>query len=108
MVVVFRKTLTKNFEMIHLGLMFYFVGIEVIQQDNEIFVCQNKHIVKKFKMNNSKLVFTPSNEKLNLTRKIDDKRVNSTYYKSLIGSLTLTPTRSNSVFGVGLLSNFMK
>ena len=60
-------------------------------------------------MKNSKPISTPVEEKLKLKKYNDEKRIDSTYYKSLIGSLRyLTVTRPNIVFGVGLLSRFME
>lgn len=92
--------------------MSYFLGIEVTQQHDGIFISQKKYagdILNKFKMENSKAVSTPVEEKLKLTRENYGKKVDSTNYKSLIGSLRyLTATRPNIVYGVGLLSRFME
>ena len=111
MIAEFREAMIKCFEMTDLGLMSYFLGIEVVQQSDGIFISQKKYavdILKKFKMENSKPVSTPVEEKLKLTRGNGGKRVNPTYYKSLIGSLRyLTATRPDIVFGVGLLSRFI-
>ena len=66
-------------------------------------------ILKKFKINNSQLISTPVKENLKLTREIDDKRIDPTYYKSMIKSLGyLIVTRSYIVFGIRLLIRFMK
>lgn len=60
-------------------------------------------------MEHSKPISTPVEEKLKLTRESDGKRVDSTHYKSLIGSLRyLTATRPDIVYGVGLLSRYME
>jgi hypothetical protein len=60
-------------------------------------------------MDNSKPIFTSVEEKLKLRKENGGKKVNPTYYKSLIGSLTyLTTTKSNIVYGVGLPSRFME
>ncbi|XP_027351227.1 uncharacterized protein LOC113862337 [Abrus precatorius] len=108
----FREVMIKCFEMTNLGLMSYFLGIEVVQQDDEIFIFQKKYavdILKKFKMENSKPISTPVEEKLKLKKDSDERRIDSTYYKNLIRSLRyLTATRLDIVFGVGLLSRFME
>lgn len=58
-------------------------------------------------MDNSKPVFTLVEEKSKLTRESNSKRVESTLYKSLIGSLRyLTATRLDIVYGVGLLNKY--
>ncbi|CAJ2639943.1 unnamed protein product [Trifolium pratense] len=112
MIAEFREAMIRRFEMTDLGLMSYFLCIEVVQQNDGIFISQKKYatnILKKFKMEHSKPISTPVEEKLKLTRKNDGKRVDSTYYKSLIGSLRyLTATRPDIVYGVGLLSRYME
>jgi len=80
----------KTFEMTDLGLMNYFLDIEVKQQEDNIFISQTKYIealLKKFKMYDCKLVATPLvvNEKL---QKDDGaQETDASRYKSLIGSL---------------------
>lgn len=59
----------KTFEMIDLGLLQYFLGLEVKQGKDDIFICQNKYaidILKKFQLSNCVAVVTPMiiNEKL--------------------------------------------
>jgi hypothetical protein len=84
----------------------------VVQQNDGIFISQKKYagdILKKFKMEHSKPISTPVEEKLKLTKESDGKRVDATHYKSLIGSLRyLTATRPDIVYGVGLLSRYME
>ncbi|XP_072054428.1 uncharacterized protein [Arachis hypogaea] len=108
----FREAMIKHFEMTDMGLMSYFLGIEVVQRDDGIFISQKKYandILKKFQMEHSKPVSTPVEEKFKLLREDKGGAVNHTYYKSLIGSLRyLTATRPDIVFGVGLLSRFME
>ena len=59
---LFKTTMKKEFEMTDLGLMKYFLGIEVSQTDDGIFVCQTKYahdVWKRFKILNCKLASTP-------------------------------------------------
>lgn len=54
------------FEMTDLGLMTYFLGMEITQRKNEIFICQKKYareILKKFHLDDCKEVNTPMNQK---------------------------------------------
>jgi ribosome biogenesis protein Nip4 len=54
MIEMFKLKMTKEFEMTNLGLLSYFLGLEVGQENFEIFVSQEaylKEILKKFKMN---------------------------------------------------------
>jgi len=58
----FREAMVNCFEMTDLGLMSCFLSIEVIQQDDEIFISQKKYaadVLKKIKMENSKPISTP-------------------------------------------------
>ena len=64
----FREAMISQFEMTDLGLMSYFLGIEVHQLDGGIFISQRKYasdILKKFKMDVAKPMMTPVEEKLN-------------------------------------------
>jgi hypothetical protein len=47
----FKHAMQSKFEMTNLGIMKYFLGIEVDQSTNNIFVCQQKYatnIIKRF------------------------------------------------------------
>ena len=44
----FRTVMKKEFEMTNLGLMKYFVGLEVTQTDKGIFICQHKYATNIF------------------------------------------------------------
>jgi hypothetical protein len=69
MIQEFKKDMIKTFKMINLGLMHYFLGIEISQENEEIFISQKKYtesLLKKFQMTGCKAVATPfvTNEKL--------------------------------------------
>ena len=52
----------KQFEMTYMGLMSYFLGIEVFQFNSGIFISQKKYasdIIKKFKLDAVKPILTP-------------------------------------------------
>jgi hypothetical protein len=58
----FKNAIKIEFEMTDLGLMKYFLGIEVDQSDDDIFICQTKYAnegLKRFRMFNCKLAATP-------------------------------------------------
>lgn len=77
----FKETMISCFEMTNLGLMSYFFGIEVVQQNDKKIISQKKYagdILKKFKMENSKPIYMSVEEKLKLTRENGGKRVYST------------------------------
>jgi len=50
----FKEDMMKTFEMTNLGLMKYFLGIEIKQQEEGIFISQKKYtesLIKRFKTN---------------------------------------------------------
>ena len=108
----FKQDMMQAYEMSDLGLLNYFLGIEVSQVKEGIFISQKKYtksILHKFKMMDCRSVAIPlaANEKF---RKDDgEKKVNSSLFRSLIGSLLyLTSTRSDIMFAASLLSRFMQ
>lgn len=58
----FKKYMTKEFEVTDIGLMAYYLSIEVKQQVYSIFILQEsyiKEILKRFKMNDCKPISIP-------------------------------------------------
>ncbi|GJR08472.1 retrovirus-related pol polyprotein from transposon TNT 1-94 [Tanacetum coccineum] len=107
-----KKWMTREFEITDIGLMSYYMGIEVKQTDEGIFICQEryaKEILKRFGMDKCNLVGTLLENKAKPSKHDGGKKVDSTLFKSLIGSLRyLTCTRPNILFAVGLISHFME
>jgi predicted peroxiredoxin len=99
------------FEMTDLGLMTFFLGIEIKQNENDVFIYQKKYakeILKKFQMEECKTVSTPMNQKEKLSKEDGFDKVDEGYYRSLIGCLMyLTATRPDILFAVSILSRFM-
>jgi hypothetical protein len=59
-----KRELTSEFEMKDLGLMHYFLGLEVWQKPNEVFLSQGKYtveILQRFRMMDCKSMATPMN-----------------------------------------------
>lgn len=68
-------------------LMSYFLGIEVKQQHDEIFISQKKYIkeiLEKFKMDGYNLVNTPVATATKLSKEGGGRVIEPTLYKSLI------------------------
>ncbi|KAL4025974.1 hypothetical protein IC575_014380 [Cucumis melo] len=107
----FKWEMMKMFEMTDLGLMSYFLGIEIKQGQGEVFICQKKYakeILKKFKMDECKAVSTPMNQKEKLCKEDGADKVDEGYFRSLIGCLMyLTATRPDILNAVSILSRFM-
>ncbi|CAA0805773.1 cysteine-rich RLK (RECEPTOR-like protein kinase) 8 [Striga hermonthica] len=108
---VFKADMFKTFEMTYLGLLSYFLGMEVKQGTGEVFICQQKfakEILKKFHMEDCKEISTPMNLKEILSKEDGAEKVDEGLYRSLIGCLMyLTATRPDITFVVSLLSRFM-
>lgn len=86
----FKAEMMEVFEMTDLGEMSYFLGIEVLQKENEVFICQQKYakeILKKFKMEDCKSTTTPMNLKEKFCKEDGAKKVDEVLYRSLIGCL---------------------
>jgi transposase InsO family protein len=106
-----KKKLNVEFEMKDLGLMHYFLGIEVWQSPERIFLNQGKYaveILKRFDMLEFKSMNTPMETKLKLLNEISSKLIDATLYRQIIGSLMyLTNTRPDICFAVNTLSQFL-
>ena len=107
----FKKEMMQEFEMTDLGLMTYFLSMEVQQNQHEIFICQKKYakeILKKFQMNECKAMSTPMNPKEKLCKEDGTHQVDEAHFRSLIGCLMyLTATRLEIQFPISVLSRFM-
>ena len=101
-----------EFEMIDLGMMKYFLGIEVIQYKDGIFICQSKYgkdVLKRFRMLNCKPIVTPIETGTKLSKEDDGSKIDPRMYKRLVGSLMyLTATRHDIMFAASLISRFME
>jgi len=105
-----KKMLAVKFEMKDLGLMHYYLGLEVWQRPGEIYLGQGKYIVNLLQnsgMMESKPMITPMVTNLNKLRSSDSSLVDPTLYRKLVGSLMyLVNTRPNICFAVNILSQF--
>ncbi|KAK2979328.1 hypothetical protein RJ640_013292 [Escallonia rubra] len=95
----------KRYEMNDLGVLHYFLGIEIQQTEGGIFICQKKYgeaILKKFKMYGCKSVGTPLVVDQKLIREDGSGDVNASLFRSLVGT-----TRPYIMYATSLLSRFM-
>eukprot|EP00253_Pinus_taeda_P030746 PITA_30746 len=85
-----KKMLAAKFEIKDLGLMHYYLGLEVWKKHGEIYMGQGKYIIKllhKFGMMDSKPMTTPMTTNLKKLRSSDSSLVDPTSYQKLVGSL---------------------
>eukprot|EP01018_Ginkgo_biloba_P026910 Gb_02109 [translate_table: standard] len=108
----FSVAMKSEFEMTDIGLMNYFLGIKVTQNSDGTFISQEKYandIFKRFKMQNNKEKITPIAMGVKLSKEDENIKVESTLYKSLVGSLMyLTTTRPDIMYAISLISRFME
>lgn len=102
----------EEFAMTDLGRMKYFLGVEVIQDDDGIFISQKKYaedVLKKFGMEECNAVRNPMVPGNRMTKEGDGSSVDSTSFKQLVGSLRyLTATRPDLIYSVNLVSRYME
>ena len=107
----FKVEMLKAFEMKNLGLMSFFLGMEVKQDHDGILIHQKKYareILKKFHMEDCKSTTSPMNQKEKFSKDDGADKVDEMHYRSLIGCLIyLTATRPDILFAVSILSRFM-
>ena len=112
LVTEFKNNMKEMFEMNELGLLTYFLGMEINQFKQGYFLCQKSFIIKllnKFAMEKCNSVSTLMILGQKLTKEDESPRTDGRIYRSLIGSLLyLTATRPDIVFAVNYLSRFMQ
>ena len=101
----------KEFDMTDLGRMRYFLGLEVLQRADGIFICQKKYaqeVLERFNMVGCNAVSNPIVPGFKLVTDSAGMTINNTQYMQMAGSLMyLTSTRPNIMFVVNLLSQYL-
>lgn len=108
----FKDQMMELFKMSDLGLLSYYLGIEVAQTTEGITICQASYaekILDKAGMSECNPSQVPMEPKIKLRKSTKDQKVDSTYFRSLVGSLRyLVNTRPDLAFSVGIVSRFME
>jgi hypothetical protein len=111
-IVQFKFEMKKKFSMSDMGLLSYYLGIEVKQEDSGITLSQTAYaskILETAGMLNCNPSATPMESRLKLYKREEDEVVRPTEYRSLIGSLRyLVNTRPDLAFSVGVVSRYME
>jgi len=107
----FKKLMMLEFDMSDLGKMKYFLGIEVLQNPEGIYICQRRYaqeILKRFGMDRCNPVKNPIVPGCKLSKDEEGTKVDASVFKQVVGSLMyLTATRPDLMYGVSLISRFM-
>ncbi|GJU69560.1 putative ribonuclease H-like domain-containing protein [Tanacetum coccineum] len=100
----FEKMMNKKFQMSFMGELTFFLGLQVKQKEDGIFISQDKYvteILKKFGFTNVKTASTPMETQKLLLKDEDGEEVDVHLYRSMIGSLMyLTSSRPDIMFAV--------
>ncbi|GKA60958.1 retrovirus-related pol polyprotein from transposon TNT 1-94 [Tanacetum coccineum] len=100
----FKKVMHKKFQMSSMGELIFFLGLQVKQKNDEIFISQDKYVsefLKKFGFTDVKIASTPMETQKLLLKDEDGKEVDVYLYRSMIGSLMyLTSSRPDIMFAV--------
>nr|KYP59758.1 hypothetical protein KK1_015199 [Cajanus cajan] len=106
----FAKTMQGEFEMSMMGELTFFLGLQIKQLNDGIFISQSKYcneLLKKFGMDGCKEAVTPISTSYNLD--LDEKGiiVDNSKFRVIIGSiLYLTTGRPDIMFVVCLCARF--
>lgn len=108
----FKEQMMKLFEMSDLGLLSYYLGIEVKQYFQFITLCQSSYAVKileKLGMEGCNPCKIPMETRVKLSKVSDNPPVDAALYRSVIGSLRyLVNSRPDLAYSVGVLSRYME
>ncbi|GJY38059.1 ribonuclease H-like domain-containing protein [Tanacetum coccineum] len=98
----FEQIMHKRFQMSSMGELTFFLGLQVKQKEDGIFISQDKYvgeILKKFGFSSIRTASTPMETNKALTKDKDGKNVDVHLYRSMIGSLMyLTSSRPDIMF----------
>ncbi|GJS45214.1 uncharacterized mitochondrial protein-like protein [Tanacetum coccineum] len=100
----FEKLMHEKFQMSSMGELTFFLGLQVEQKKDGIFISQDKYvgeILKKFGFTDVKTASTPMETQKPLLKDEDGEEVDVHMYRSMIGSLMyLTSSRPDIMFAV--------
>jgi hypothetical protein len=108
----FKQQMHDLFQMSDLGILSYYLGIEVKQEDDRIMVSQSgyaKKILEVAGMADCNPCQVPMENRLHLGKLIEGEVIDAGRYRSLVGSLRyLVNTRPDLAYSVGIVSRFME
>jgi len=107
----FKRSMMIEFDMSDLGRMRHFLGMEVLQNSNGIFICQRiyaREVLARFEMKNDNSVKNPIVSGTKLSKDEGGTKIDATLFKQMVGSLMyLTITCPDLMYGVSLISRYM-
>ncbi|XP_075636751.1 uncharacterized protein LOC142608987 [Castanea sativa] len=104
------EEMKKEFEMSMVGELNYFLGLQVKQWKDGIFISQKnyaKNLVKRFNLDSKKHASTPMSSSVKLSSNPAGVEVDPTLYRSMIGGLLyLIASMPDIAFSVGVCAHF--
>ncbi|KAH9779609.1 hypothetical protein KPL71_007757 [Citrus sinensis] len=106
----FSSCMSQEFEMSMMGELKYFLGLQIKQNEEGIFINQAKYVkdvLKRFGYDNGTAKSTPMSTTIKLNKDEKGKEVDIKTYRGMIGSLLyLTASRPDIMFSVCLCARF--
>ncbi|KAH9750255.1 hypothetical protein KPL71_013814 [Citrus sinensis] len=106
----FSSRMSQEFEMSMMGELKYFLGLQIKQNEEGIFINQAKYVkdlLKRFGYDNGTTKSTPMSTTIKLDKDEKGKEVDIKTYRGMIGSLLyLTASRPDIMFSVYLCARF--
>ncbi|GJQ93677.1 putative ribonuclease H-like domain-containing protein [Tanacetum coccineum] len=106
----FEKMMHKKFQMSSMGKLTFFLGLQVKQKEDGIFISQDKYvteILKKFSFTDVKTASTPMETQKPLLKDADGDDVDEYLYRSMIKSLMyLSSSRPDIMFALCACARF--
>jgi hypothetical protein len=106
----FASSMESEFEMSMIGELSFFLGLQITQRPDGIFISQGKYLremLKRFQMEDSKPVGTPMVTGCKLSKDDDSPDVDQSSYRSMIGILLyITTSRPDIMHVVGMVGRY--
>jgi hypothetical protein len=106
----FASAMESEFEMSMKGELSFFLGLQITQRPERMFISQEKYLremMKRFQMEDSKLVGTPMVIGCKFSKDDDSPDVDQNSYRSMIGSLMyITTSRLDIMHAVGMVGRY--
>ncbi|KAI3692233.1 hypothetical protein L6452_32044 [Arctium lappa] len=106
----FEELMHQRFKMSSMGELTFFLGLQVQQKSDGIFICQSKYVhdsLTKFGFSDSKPASTPMETHKQITADLEGEDMDVHHYRSMIGSLMyLTASRPDIMFPVCVCARF--
>eukprot|EP00253_Pinus_taeda_P001515 PITA_01515 len=107
-----KSSLKKKFEMIDLGHLHYFLGLQVLQSKEGVSLSQSKYacdLLRHFHMEDCKPTPSPFQSGAKISVTCTSPKVDATLYRQLVENvLYLTHTHPDLSFAIGLIARFMQ